>query len=172
MIKRTHDSPVDSIVFFVGARGIVEWGTQRGHFQNGLKRSNFSVLSIKSVANSDFLFTIPAFFDSKNMLNLHSDYNNAVTYLQMKKIYAEEVENFQNLQGSYNAGNIIIDLDFDSVMDECNSYWYRISYSSLLPGLRGWGRPEITWKQAWTENIDDIVHNGLSISVPHHATII
>ena len=53
------------------------------------------------------------------MLNLHSEYNNAVAYLQMKKLYAEEME---NLQGSYNAGNIIIDLDIGSVLDECNSY--------------------------------------------------
>ena len=55
------------------------------------------------------------------MFNLHSDYNNAVAYLQMKKIYAEEME---NLQGSYNAGNMIINLDIDSVLEECNSYWY------------------------------------------------
>ena len=54
------------------------------------------------------------------MLNLHSEYNNAVAYLQMKKLYADEME---NLQGSYNAGNIIIDLDIGSVLDECNSYW-------------------------------------------------
>ena len=53
------------------------------------------------------------------MLNLHSDYNNAVAYLQMKKLHAEEIE---NLQGSYNAGNITIDLDIDSVFDECNIY--------------------------------------------------
>ena len=57
------------------------------------------------------------------MLNLHSDYNNAVAYLQMKKIYAEEME---NLQGSYNAGNMIINLDIDSVLEECNSYWYLV----------------------------------------------
>ena len=54
------------------------------------------------------------------MLNLHSDYNNAVAYLQMKKVYAEEMD---NLQGSYNAGNMIINLDIDSVLEECNSYW-------------------------------------------------
>ena len=53
------------------------------------------------------------------MLNLHSDYNNAVAYLQMKKLYAEEME---NLQGSYNAGNMTIDLDIGSVLDESNSY--------------------------------------------------
>ena len=53
------------------------------------------------------------------MLNLHSDYNNAVAYLQMKKLYAEEME---NLQGSYNAGNMTIDLDIGSVLDEINSY--------------------------------------------------
>ena len=53
------------------------------------------------------------------MLNLHSDYNNAVAYLQMKKLCAEEME---NLQGSYNAGNMVIDLDIDSVLDECNIY--------------------------------------------------
>ena len=53
------------------------------------------------------------------MLNLHSDYNNAVAYLQMKKLYAKEME---NLQGSYNAGNMTIDLDIGSVLDECNSY--------------------------------------------------